>query len=413
MTPPETAHPTSAPSIFLSYASEDRPAVRLLRDALSAAGLDVWYDENELTGGDAWDRKIRRQIRECTYFMPVISATTNARAEGYFRREWRMGVERTQDMADDVIYLLPVTIDDIDESTARVPDQFLNVQWLRAPGGQPTPALNDLCRRLLTGGSHQMHKPASTATRATTTRSAPPPLTTAAAETKSDAKEDEDLAPPAGKEWWFWLRRVWRKMPRWVRICLWIVFVLSALNTCTRCSTSDEPTRTRKAAAVANALANNPGATNGNFDAAAVKKSVQDALVAAAQARAGAKPQTGPADVDLLPFTGGPLATKVFNDLFGKFSSSSGVKHHLSPLPLKGTPGDMTPVERATADGTRLVLSGNMTKQEDGTEIFRAHLKRVSDGETLWTADFAGDEAPVVISAQIYGAVVPLILKKE
>ena len=112
MTPPETARPASAPSIFLSYASEDRPAVRLLRDALSAAGLEVWYDENELTGGDAWDRKIRRQIRECTYFMPVISATTNARAEGYFRREWRMGVERTQDMADDVIYLLPVTIDD-------------------------------------------------------------------------------------------------------------------------------------------------------------------------------------------------------------------------------------------------------------------------------------------------------------
>jgi hypothetical protein len=412
MTPPENNQPTSAPSIFLSYASEDRPAVRLLRDALSAAGLDVWYDENELTGGDAWDRKIRRQIRECTYFMPIISATTNARAEGYFRREWRMGVERTQDMADDVIYLLPVTIDDVDESTARVPEQFLNVQWLRAPGGQLTPALNDLCRRLLSGGSHQMHKPASTATRATTARSAPPPLAAAAAAAdKHNAKEDEDLAPPAGKEWWFWLRRVWRKMPRWVRFCLWGVFVLSALNTCVRCSRDDEPTRERKAAAVVNALANSQ--TDGKFDPATVKKSVQDALKAAAEARANNRKPATPPDLDYLSLTGGSSAKEVDKALYGQLISAHEFKVHLSALPLKGTPGDSTPVDRAKFVGARLVLSGGLTKQDDGKEIIRVTLQRVSDGETLWTADYAGDNAPVVISAQIYGAVLPLILKKE
>ena len=61
------------PSIFLSYASADRAAARKLRDTLATAGLDVWLDEEELTGGDAWDAKIRQQIRTCTYFMPVIS----------------------------------------------------------------------------------------------------------------------------------------------------------------------------------------------------------------------------------------------------------------------------------------------------------------------------------------------------
>src|SRR4051812_50034664 len=77
------------PSVFLSYASEDRAAARALRDALLAIGLEVWYDENELAGGDAWDQKIRRQIRDCDYFMPMISATTERRKEGDFRREWR------------------------------------------------------------------------------------------------------------------------------------------------------------------------------------------------------------------------------------------------------------------------------------------------------------------------------------
>src|SRR5262245_50666083 len=103
-------------SVFLSYASEDREAARQIRDALEALGLEAWYDESELDGGDAWDQKIRRQIRDCDLFMPVVSARTEARREGYFRREWRLAVERTQDMADDHIFLLPIVIDDTDEA---------------------------------------------------------------------------------------------------------------------------------------------------------------------------------------------------------------------------------------------------------------------------------------------------------
>src|SRR4051812_27254357 len=115
---------TPRPSVFISYASEDRIAARALRDALAATGLEVWHDENELSGGDAWDQKIRSQIRDCDYFMPMISAATEKRKEGYFRREWRLAAERTLDMADDVMFLLPVVIDATSESTARVPSKF-------------------------------------------------------------------------------------------------------------------------------------------------------------------------------------------------------------------------------------------------------------------------------------------------
>ena len=136
----EPAPPSSRPSIFLSYASEDRVAASLIRDTMAAAGLEVWYDENELGGGDAWDKKIRRQIRECDYFLAIISAQTEARHEGYFRREWRLAVERALDMADDHTFLLPVVIDGTDQTTARVPERFLVVQWLKVPNGQATPA---------------------------------------------------------------------------------------------------------------------------------------------------------------------------------------------------------------------------------------------------------------------------------
>src|ERR1700733_1511156 len=136
------------PTVFLSYASEDRQAARSIGDALPAYGLEVWYDESELGGGDAWDQKIRRQIRECDYFMALVSAHTEARHEGYFRREWRLAVERTLDMADDHLFLLPVVIDDTNEAVARVPEKFLAVQWLKVPGGRPTRALESLCRRV-------------------------------------------------------------------------------------------------------------------------------------------------------------------------------------------------------------------------------------------------------------------------
>ncbi len=386
----------------MSYASEDRPAVRALRDALAAAGLEVWYDENELTGGDAWDRKIRRQIRECTYFMPIISATTNARAEGYFRREWRMGVERTQDMADDVIYLLPVTIDEVDESAARVPEQFLRVQWMHAPGGQPTPALNGLCRRLLGGGTHQMHKPASTAPRATATRSTPPIRTA-----EADAHEDNDLAPPVGKEWWFWLRKVWRKMPRWVRFCLWGVLVLSALNTCTRCSTGGDrdEARARKAAAVVSALSNNQG----GFDHATVKQAVQNALVAAAQVRTEGEAAAKSADLDLLPFAGIGSGSSIQSDLFGKLITTSGIRTELEVMPLKAE----TPLEHGKKVGVRLVLSGAPVKLSETEEVMRVTLTQISDGAEVWSTDVKADENTLAASARIYTGVLPFLLKRD
>jgi tetratricopeptide (TPR) repeat protein len=140
-----------ARAVFLSYASQDAEAARRIADALRAFGVEVWFDQEELRGGDLWDAKIHRQIHECALFMPVISQHTQARAEGYFRREWRLGVERTHDMAEDVAFLLPVVIDNTPDATARVPDKFREVQWTRLPGGEVSNAFADRVTRLVRG----------------------------------------------------------------------------------------------------------------------------------------------------------------------------------------------------------------------------------------------------------------------
>jgi eukaryotic-like serine/threonine-protein kinase len=135
----------------LSYAREDAEAARRVAEVLRAAGIEVWFDETELRGGDTWDAKIRREIRECALFLPIISHHTNLRLEGYFRREWKQAVDRTEDMAEEKPFLVPIVIDETPEGGAFVPDRFRRVQWTRLPAGFTTPQFAERVRALLAG----------------------------------------------------------------------------------------------------------------------------------------------------------------------------------------------------------------------------------------------------------------------
>ena len=73
----------STKAVFLSYASQDADAAGRICQTLREAGIEVWLDQSELRGGDAWDAAIRKQIKACALFMPIISASTRARTEGY------------------------------------------------------------------------------------------------------------------------------------------------------------------------------------------------------------------------------------------------------------------------------------------------------------------------------------------
>jgi len=138
-------------AIFLSYASQDADAARRICDTLRAAGLEVWFDQSELRGGDAWDASIRKQIKECALFVPMISSSTNARAEGYFRLEWKLAVDRSHLMADDQPFFLPVILDDSLEPAARVPDKFRERQWSRLNDEETIAAFAARASKLLAG----------------------------------------------------------------------------------------------------------------------------------------------------------------------------------------------------------------------------------------------------------------------
>jgi hypothetical protein len=135
--PPEREMPENA--VFISYARDDLPAVQRLKAGLDAAGVTTWFDVERLEGGDDYDRKIQHNISRCAYFIPVVSATTERRVEGYFRREWSYAIDRARNMADGSVFILPVCIDDTDGARASVPDKFKSVHFTRLQGGEVTP----------------------------------------------------------------------------------------------------------------------------------------------------------------------------------------------------------------------------------------------------------------------------------
>jgi TolB-like protein len=177
-------------AVFLSYASQDTEAAQQLCNELRAAGIEVWFDQSDLRGGDAWDALIRRQIKGCDLFVPIISANTQSREEGYFRREWNLAVARTLDMDEGRAFLLPIVIDGTSDLQAKVPEKFREVHWTRLPAGASSATFVEHVCRLLS--------PEATTPMATSVQSlAPPASSIGAALTRS--------MPPASRSFVPWI----------------------------------------------------------------------------------------------------------------------------------------------------------------------------------------------------------------
>ncbi|MDI1319563.1 MAG: toll/interleukin-1 receptor domain-containing protein [bacterium] len=426
------------PTLFISYASEDRPAVLLLRNALEAAGLDVWYDANELGGGDAWDQKIRRQIRDCDYFMPVISATTERRKEGYFRREWRLAAERTMDMADDVMFLIPAVLDDTSEVGARVPEKFLTVQWLRVPGGQPTPALEAVAARIATG-DHSVPPPLDR----------PPPVNRPrVATTAPFGKPEADGPPPmppfphlgdnhnlghrvkffAEVIWWAlaagWL--LFKRAPRWLRIIITIWFVIWGFSVaqCNRSqptpagppkvSASDKAEARKALRATAEKFAqfgNKPGEKPGDKPGALAEIARSIAAELKDADNSDKKIVVVPFNLGVTNEADAKFLGDVFTPLYGRLAVAHPGETGLStklPPPLTD--------EALIALGQKLdagyVLGAHLTT-ENGASTLILLLVKVEDASIAWTARYpVAASDPTTVAEQIATSVLAAVAAK-
>ena len=117
-------------SVFVSYASNDRPLAKSVADALSAEGLDVWFDQQELGSGDDFERKIVSAIDRCAVFVPVISKSVTERRRFFFS-EWRAAIDVSKKAGWTSHFLMPVVVDDIAYDDENVPPEFRQLHWER------------------------------------------------------------------------------------------------------------------------------------------------------------------------------------------------------------------------------------------------------------------------------------------
>jgi hypothetical protein len=419
----DAAKPEPArPSVFLSYASEDREATRALRDVLAKHGLEVWFDESELGGGIAWDQNIRRQIRNCDFFMPIISAQTERRPEGYFRREWRMAVERTLDMADDHPFLLPIAVDDVDQAVARVPEKFLSVQWLRVPGGLATPALESLCRRMVSGGL-KMAGPTAKSRASGNPAEAEPARPKGAPDAASTPAPMMPYPPfpveQPGQRLRFWVdvaawfggsaSRQFKRLPRWIRAIALVWIFVAALKQC-----DDSPSQPHSAnvtSAETKKLTEIAKTYQNTHDPSAL------ATLGAEIAKEIADDKDSPADdgdesadgsaLLAIAFTAPPgdapaakLADSTFAMTYGRVAIS-----HRGRVALSREPPAAHDLAAAVASGkaghAKYVLCGNV-ESSGGAKVLKVEIARVSDSVVVWskTYDAAGAD-PSKISSDI------------
>jgi hypothetical protein len=99
--------------IFISYDSQDSNAVRRLYKKLNAAEeFKPWLDKVGLKPGDAWEGKLFDALKMCDCAIVCLSKKS-LRNRGFFRnKELKYIVEKASTELDDVLYIVPVMLEE-------------------------------------------------------------------------------------------------------------------------------------------------------------------------------------------------------------------------------------------------------------------------------------------------------------
>jgi hypothetical protein len=150
-TPPAEIQPGFKPgSVFLSYASEDRDAVRKIRAQLEAANIDTWMDEKRLESGDDYEQRIRENISKAAFFVAIISRTFELPSRalgGYVFKEWKWAEDAAMARRKDDAFLQPLVIDDTPKGAAFIDEPYRSLHWAELRDGRLQPEFMELLNR--------------------------------------------------------------------------------------------------------------------------------------------------------------------------------------------------------------------------------------------------------------------------
>lgn len=112
------------PTIFLSYAGEDREKVKDLYRQLSDAGYKPWMDKIDLIVGQEWEPAIKKAIREADFFVACLSKQS-VNKRGFVQKENKEALDIWKEKMNYDIYFIPVKLEECE-----VPEEMNRFHWV-------------------------------------------------------------------------------------------------------------------------------------------------------------------------------------------------------------------------------------------------------------------------------------------
>ncbi|MCP4345057.1 MAG: TIR domain-containing protein [Desulfobacterales bacterium] len=97
--------------VFISYAREDIETARKLYHDLKKAGVNPWLDKEELIPGQNWKLTVTREIKECRYFIALMSSHSVTK-QGFVQTELKKAMDILEQFPDEDIFIIPIRIDE-------------------------------------------------------------------------------------------------------------------------------------------------------------------------------------------------------------------------------------------------------------------------------------------------------------
>jgi TIR domain/SIR2-like domain len=112
--------------LFISYCRDDKSLAEKLRNEFEKNGLKVFFDEDSLQTGDQYNQVIRKYIKDCDYFVALISDNAIKDKTRYvYDKEWRSAI--VLNGYKDQPYIRPFIIDKTMPVDERIPEEIRNL----------------------------------------------------------------------------------------------------------------------------------------------------------------------------------------------------------------------------------------------------------------------------------------------
>ncbi|MDQ5828123.1 MAG: toll/interleukin-1 receptor domain-containing protein, partial [Chloroflexota bacterium] len=110
--------------VFLCHSNKDKPAVPKLDRRLRNDGIQTWFAETALTGGEEWEPAIVKAVRRSDIVIVCLSQNAVA-GSGYLQKELRTVLDVADEQPQESRFIIPVKLED-----CNVPGRLAKWQWI-------------------------------------------------------------------------------------------------------------------------------------------------------------------------------------------------------------------------------------------------------------------------------------------